>query len=264
MKGLIFNIMRYAIHDGPGIRTTVFMKGCPMRCWWCHNPESQLSEPENIKRERTLDGIVFKDIEIAGQWMDAEEVMEIIEKDRFFYDESGGGVTFSGGEPLMQPEFLEEILGLCKSKHIHTALDTCGIVSTDMLAGLTDKVDLFLYDLKFIDDDLHLKYTGVSNALVLENLRFLDSKQCQIWIRIPLIPGITDTEVNLAEIRDFLLTLPSAKKIDLLPYHDIARNKYKRLGRKYKLPAAGKVSEGKMEEIRKYFSESGFEVNIGG
>ncbi|MCX6235060.1 MAG: glycyl-radical enzyme activating protein [Bacteroidetes bacterium] len=264
MKGLIFNIMRYAIHDGPGIRTTVFMKGCPMRCWWCHNPESQLSEPEQINRQRTLDGIVFEDIEITGKWMDAEEVMEVIKKDRVFYDESGGGVTFSGGEPLMQPEFLEEILSLCKTEHVHTTLDTCGIESTEVLAGLTDKVDLFLYDLKFIDDDLHLKYTGVSNTPVLENLRFLASEHCQIWIRIPLIPGITDTEVNLNDIREFLLTLPSIKKIDLLPYHDIARNKYIRLGREYKLPAAGKVSEGKMDEIKSYFSESGYEINIGG
>jgi pyruvate formate lyase activating enzyme len=264
MKGLIFDIMRYSIHDGPGIRTTVFMKGCPMRCWWCHNPESQFIEPERITRNRTLDGVVFEDMEITGKWMDVDEVMEVIERDQVFYDESGGGVTFSGGEPLMQPKFLEALLSACKAGKIHTALDTCGYSSAKVLERMINKVDLFLYDLKLMNDNEHIRYTDVSNMLVLENLRLLSGKGCNIRIRLPLIPGITDTEENIKNIKDFLQTMPSVKKIDLLPYHNIARNKYKKLNREFKLGNIGVVSEDKLEDIKRQFCELQYEVNIGG
>ncbi len=264
MKGLIFDIMRYAIHDGPGIRTTVFMKGCPMRCWWCHNPESQSREPEWIKKDRILDGRTYETEEVSGKWMEEEEVMAEIRKDMVFYDESGGGVTFSGGEPLMQPLFLEHMLSRCGEQNISTALDTCGLASAAVIKKMIGKTDLFLFDLKLMDEKEHMTYTGVPNAGILRNLTLLAAAGAAVRIRIPLIPGITDTNDNLGRMRDFLAGLPGIRTIDLLPYHDIAGNKYRRLNLAYKLRDIHPMTGDRLEEIRKEFAGLHFETHIGG
>jgi len=212
-QGIIFDIKRYAIHDGPGIRTTIFLKGCSLRCQWCQNPEGQESNPEIILRSSrcatecsecvsvcpqeavSKDGnsieidkakcdlcakceevCVYEALEVVGREVAVQEVMEEVEKDKIFFDESGGGITFSGGEPLMQVDFLEPLIKEIKKKNIHVTLDTSGYVSFEDLERISDKVDLFLYDLKIMNDAKHKKYTGVSNKLILENLRNLQNK----------------------------------------------------------------------------------------
>ncbi|HJX06098.1 MAG TPA: glycyl-radical enzyme activating protein [Candidatus Nanoarchaeia archaeon] len=244
-KGLIFNIQRYAINDGPGIRTTVFLKGCPARCWWCHNPEAVKETPND--RLITVDDLLTE-----------------IKKDVIFYDTSGGGVTFSGGEPLAQPEFLEEILSKCKDDYINTALDTTGCAPKEVFERIIDKVDLFLYDLKLMDEKLHKKYTGISNELIHSNLQALVEKEKLAWIRFPIIPGITDLEENVAGLRDYVRSLETIKEISLLPYHRIAEAKYTRLGLENKMLGVEPPSQERMEKLKKYFEEYGFNVRIGG
>ena len=212
--GTIFNLQHYAVHDGPGIRVTVFLKGCPLRCWWCHNPESQTPQPDAH----------------VGRVMRVSEVMREIEKDVIFFDESGGGVTFSGGEPLMQPEFLRALLFECQRRAIHTALDTSGYAPPDVFEAMLPLVDLVLYDLKLIDDAAHRQYTDVSNAPILRNLALLAASHKPLRLRFPVIPGITDTETNLRDIWRVAAALPERPRIQLLPYHRIAAGKYQRLG----------------------------------
>lgn len=264
MKGLIFDIKHYSINDGPGIRTTVFFKGCPLRCWWCHNPESQARHEEIVIKERFLDGRSYRLEEISGKWLEASEVIHEVEKDGIYYDESGGGITFSGGEPLMQPEFLIELLKLAKERGYHTALDTCGHVAQQTLEKVMDLVDLVLYDLKLIDREEHIKYTGVPNDQVLRNLLFLAEKGKKIIIRFPVIPGITDTPENVTSMRDILLELHELEQIDLLPYHRIARNKYQRLSINYKLQELEEPSTDRMNELKDIFENAGLKVTVGG
>jgi len=203
-SGIIFDIKRFAVHDGPGIRTTVFFKGCLAHCWWCHNPESQSTEIQSVKKSSKLDAMIFEENESVGRKISADELLAEITKDSVYFDESGGGVTFSGGEPLMQPEFLETILKLCKHENINTTLDTTGYCSPEIMQSIHKYIDLFLYDLKIIDDKLHQKYTGLSNIQILENLKFLQSKKKDIIIRMPVIPGVTNTEKNINQILEFL------------------------------------------------------------
>ncbi len=264
MKGIIFDIKHYSINDGPGIRTTVFFKGCPLRCWWCHNPESQARHEEVVIKERSLDGRTYQIEEISGRWVEAEEVIREIEKDGIYYDQSGGGITFSGGEPLMQPEFLLELLRLAKERGYHTALDTCGHVPESVLKLVSDHVDLFLYDLKLIDSEDHLKYTGMTNDKVLKNLMFLSEMKKKIIIRVPVIPGITDTQKNIAALRDLLLELNGPEQIDLLPYHRIAKSKYQRLNMNYKLEELQEPTLEKLNELKEFFEGIGMKVTIGG
>ena len=262
LKGFIFDIKRFAVHDGPGIRTSVFLKGCPCSCWWCHNPESIKPYPQKITKTIFLDGKTFKKEEIIGSLMSVFDVMTEIRKDKIFYDESGGGVTFSGGEPLMQSEFLLELLKECKIENIHTTVDTSGFVNEGKLLEIIDCVDLFLYDLKLINNELHKKYTGVSNKVILQNLQILVNRHKPIIIRIPIIPSITDTNENLEEIIDFLNDLPAIKEINLLPYHNIAKEKYKRLNMEYhRYP---KVKQEKLDRIKHMFKHAGYKVKIGG
>jgi pyruvate formate lyase activating enzyme len=250
--GIIFNIQRFSVNDGPGIRTTVFLKGCQLACRWCHNPEGRAMEIEH------------KNGHIIGKAYDAEELMTIIEKDRVFYDESGGGVTFSGGEPLAQPEFLSEMLRLCRQAGIHTAVDTTGYADMDIFQDILPNTDLFLYDLKLMDPVLHLKYTEVSNHEILENLEFLIQNKAGIIIRIPMIPGITATQSNLGQIKNYLSRFRSKPEINLLPYHRIADGKY----RKFRIPNPMNGSNSLNEEDMKihaiHFEEAGFKVQIGG
>ena len=256
---MVFDIRRFTIHDGPGIRTTVFFKGCPLRCWWCHNPESQEAVVEEVKVQRTLDGRIFEKKLAVGSWQSAEEVMREIEKDEIFYSQSGGGVTFSGGEPLMQAEALKELLERCKLRGYHTTVDTSGHAENGSFRKILDLPDLWLFDLKLVDDLKHVEYTGVSNELALRNLEMLAKAGREVIIRYPLIPGITDGNSNLRGIVDLMNKL-DLKRIDILPYHDIARDKYRRMGRTFMMEATIGAGEEKICEVIDFFAGEGMAV----
>ncbi len=255
-KGVIFDIKKYALHDGPGIRTTVFLKGCPLNCWWCHNPEGQNPEPERIWSNQNTQK------EIIGREVSVEEVIAEIEKDLIFYDESGGGVTFSGGEPLMQHDFLDHLLTACQTRELSTTLDTCGYSSWEIIEKIKDKVDLFLYDLKMIDDKNHQKYTGVSVLPILSNLKRLEGEN--IIIRFPVIPGITDTEENVNQLVDWLSKLETIKEINLLPFHKIGYSKYLKLNRENVLLDLNPPSPERLNQLLDTFRGLGFITKLGG
>ena len=300
-KGIIFDIKRYAIHDGPGIRSTIFFKGCPLHCPWCHNPEGQEPQPEimwqanrcalectacvsscpqmAVKKEgkiviinrqkcdlcgQCVEACLYEALEIVGREVTVEEVMVEIEKDRIFYEESGGGVTFSGGEPLFQPDFLEALLEACRQRDIQTAVDTCGYVSSEIMERIAEKVDLFLYDLKIIDDSTHQEYTGVSNKLIFNNLKILVKKKKPVIIRIPLISGINDDQPNIKATVNFLRSLNGLKEVNLLPYHRGGTEKFRKLGKQNPQPQFKPSPETKIKEIKKMFERHGFLVKIGG
>lgn len=266
---ILFDIKKYAIHDGPGIRTTVFMKGCPLSCWWCHNPEGLLSKPQLIYDTTrciickecikacpqqaillTSEGLVNDRLrcrqcgvcaeicpaqarELAGKNESVECLLKIIEKDIPFYDESGGGVTFSGGEPLMQSENLFQILKECGRMGIHRAIDTSGFTDPDTMRRVAKETDLFLFDLKCMDSAKHRKYTGVCNEIILSNLEMLAKEGAKITIRIPLIPGINDDDENINQTGLFVSALPGLDTVHLLPFHDFYKNKYNKFSMKY-------------------------------
>lgn len=266
-KGIVFDLKKYSIHDGPGIRTTVFFKGCPLNCWWCHNPESQRTGAEDIEkyhRRKCLDLSYAVTREYIGREVTAQEVMQEIEKDTVFYDESGGGATFSGGEPLMQADFLCDLLIACQKKSIHTAVDTSGYVSAQIMKKVSQYTNLFLYDLKIMDDATHKAYTGVSNVLILENLRLLTEYKKDILIRFPVVPGFTDSADNIDEMIKFLRSLKTIRKIALLAYNHLGDEKYTRLGIVNRMGDTPSPSAQKMDEIKKLFSEKGFHVTLGG
>ena len=300
VTGLIFDIKKFSIHDGPGIRTTVFFKGCPLSCWWCHNPEGQSLGREIMFRERrcircgacqavctqgaiSMDGdVVSTDREkctlcgtcveacyaeareLVGREVTVAEVMAEIEQDVAFYDESGGGVTFSGGEPLLQRNFLLALLRACREKEIHTAVDTCGFATWETLDSLREHVDLFLYDLKSMDDARHLKSTGVSNELILGNLHRLSTLGHDIILRVPVIPGINDDDENIRQTGAFAATLSYLNRLDVLPYHRAGTEKYHRLNKVYELPEARPPSDERMAKIVRILRGFGLQIKIGG
>ena len=296
--GTIFNIMRYCIHDGPGIRTTVFFKGCPLQCWWCHNPEGLKSQkevfyhadkclqcgdclevcPHHAIENRgglfiTVDGECHltgkcADVcssearRIVGRDVTVDEVMKEIEKDVVFYDESSGGVTFSGGEPLMQPSFLEELLKYCKNGGIHTAVDTSGYASPEIFEKICQYTDLFLYDLKTVDDKTHREHTGASNELIMENLKIITSRQSKVVIRLPVIPGVNDDRKSILDIGQFVSSLRNIEEIDILPYHETGIEKYKRFGLQYRKPQTDSISRDKLDGIQEDLKRLGMQITI--
>lgn len=299
-KGIVFDIEPYAIHDGPGIRTTVYLKGCLLSCPWCHNPEGLAPEPEIVwwkaRCIRCFDCIrvcppqaitelpdaLSLDLdkcdlcgkcvevcpsgawEIIGKAMSVADVMREVEKDRVFYEESGGGVTFSGGEPLMQADFLADLLECCKERDIHTALDTSGYAEWETVERLSHNVDLFLYDLKFIDEARHLHFTGVSNEPILRNLRELSSRRNTMVVRLPLVPGINDDEDNIKAIGQFVASLANVEQISLLPYHKAGVDKYQRLRREYELPDILPPTSGRIAEVVGMLRQFGLTIKVGG
>ena len=220
MKGMVFDIKRGCVKDGPGLRTSVFLKGCPLRCIWCHNPESQ--SPQAQRAVATG--------EICGREMSVGEVMREVRRDKVFYSASGGGVTFTGGEPTMQFGFLVELCGAAKAEGIHVAVDTCGFAARECFAALFPCVDLFLYDLKCMDSARHREFTGVSNEQILENLKFLDAAGAKSWIRCPLVPGLNDSDADLAALRDFTRGLKNMETLEICPYHPLGLEKCAKFG----------------------------------
>jgi pyruvate formate lyase activating enzyme len=261
----LFDIKRFAVHDGPGIRTTVFLKGCPMDCWWCHNPESRKHELEEVSYLRKLGDKEIESKKIYGKVLKVHEIMGEIMKDKIFFEESGGGVTFSGGEPLSQVDGLLALLKACKIHGLHTAIDTCGYAQWQSFEKLLPFTDLFLYDLKLMDAQKHEHFTGVKNDRIIRNLKKLLSKQARVDIRIPVIPGVNDSEEEIWTFLNFLKTLPGkSSKVHLLPYHDIADNKYLKLNLKNRMKGMEKINGTGVEDIRAQFIDAGFEIGIGG
>lgn len=270
MKAIITDVKRFATHDGDGIRTTVFLKGCPLKCVWCHNPESispnvQLAYYEhkciscgmcvNVCEnkahiiaddkhvfERNLcvacgkcEALCLGDaLKIYGKEYSADELSEILTEDKAFYDNSGGGVTLSGGECLIQADFCAELLKKLKDENINTAIDTCGFVPKESFDKVMPYTDVFLYDIKAMDEDVHIKCTGQSNKLILENIRYLDSQNKAIEVRIPYIPNYNDKQID--KITDFLCNLKNVRKVKVLPYHNYAGSKYAALNINNTLP----------------------------
>ena len=264
MQGIIFDIKHYAIHDGPGIRTTVFMKGCPLGCWWCHNPESRSGEISSFLKKEKINGQEIVQKETVGKIYTVDEVLKEVEKDVVLYEESGGGVTLSGGEPFYQFDFLISLLKKFKKNEIHTCVDTTGHVNKEQLLKASHYTDFFLYDLKHIDDKQHIKYTGISNKKILENLKMLDEMGKSFEIRYPLIPGINDDEADLLRMLGFLQKLKSNPPINILPYHKIGSHKYERFNIKYKMDGIEEPSAEYIQKVKNTIEEAGFITSIGG
>ena len=256
-QGIIFDIKKYALHDGPGIRTTVFFSGCPLNCLWCHNPESnshKLSEASaSPKNHRKTDRAVS-----------VPELMVELLQDELFYDQSGGGVTFSGGEPMLQIDFLEAVLTECHRLGLHTTVDICGHVASESFARIHRLVGLFLYDLKLIDSEQHRQYTGESNELILDNLRQLDSWAKPYWLRVPMVPGHTDTDDNIDSIIALARRLKNLDTVCLLPYNRLGEDKYRRLGDQPPLGHLTTQTEAEMDLRAEQFRKAGIKVQIGG
>ncbi len=266
MKGLIFSVRRYSIHDGPGIRVTFFLKGCPLACQWCHNPEGISPLPEKAIRNNRVGGKTFQVEEEVGKYYTVKEILEIVDKEKVFISQSGGGVTFSGGEPMLQFEFLIEALKACKNAGYHTAVDTAGYSRAENYKAIMPFTDLFLFDLKHLDDKKHAGLTGVSNMIILENLRILAGEARSIMLRIPVIPGKNDDIEHMKAMRDFIGKIENSNvhRINLLPYHKIGSAKYKRFGREWKMEGVEPPSGEEMRLLKEMFSETGVKVKIGG
>ncbi|HOD81395.1 MAG: Benzylsuccinate synthase activating enzyme [Planctomycetes bacterium ADurb.Bin126] len=299
LSGTVFHIQRFSIQDGPGIRTTVFLKGCPLDCWWCHNPEGRSARAEVVTiesrcaacgacraacplnpgvafdgRPLPIDGCRLCGACVAacptgarrmiGQSMDAAGLMDEVLKDRVFYDDSGGGVTFSGGEPLAQPQFVAEMLRRCRKAGLHTALDTCGHVPADRLLEIAPLADLVLYDLKLMDEQAHLRYTGVDNRLILGNLRALARTHRNVCLRVPLVPGVNDSPAELEALASFADEIGTIRRVSLLPYHASGEAKFRRLGEDYRLGDARPLHPDAVDRAAWPFRKRGLTVTIGG
>lgn len=312
MISLIFDIRRYSINDGPGIRITIFMKGCPLKCKWCHNPESQSPEVQKLYTASkcigaqdcieecpegaltlTPDGVVTdferctlcgqcadacptKAIEMSGKLYSTDELMKIIERERVHIDQSGGGVTFSGGEPLMHPEFLIEMLKACGEKGLHRAVDTCGFAETNTLLEVARHTELFLFDLKLMDTEKHKQWTGISNQLILKNLKLLAETGAKINIRIPLIKNVNTDKTEIRKMAEFISKLPfkicgsetaspgGKLPVNLLPYHNIATGKYQKMEIPYNEGEMEEPTEADIRKAEEIFQSFGIETEIGG
>lgn len=299
-KGTVFDIKKYALHDGPGIRTTVFLKGCPMTCAWCHNPEGLEASPEVVygaegclgcgacvarcaQRALTLtpQGVAGDDAlcilcghcaevcpaqarELVGQRLPVSQVVDEVLKDLLFYDESGGGVTFSGGEPLQQPDYLQALLEACGRHEVHRCVDTSGQASWDTFARIAPHTELFLYDLKHMDGKAHRRATGVGNARILDNLERLDRLGAAIIVRIPLIPGFNDDVAAVGRAGQFIAALTGVATLHLLPYHGFQACKYTKLGRGYPGRNIDPEATRPVTEVADQLRDFGLTVEIGG
>lgn len=301
MKGLVYDIQRFAIHDGPGIRTLVYMKGCSLKCLWCSSPQTQSPKPEILHNEinckkcgkcieicpiRVIsmsdeDEIVInrdlcdncgdcvetclnQALKIVGDHVTVEELFKDINKDSPFYRRSSGGVTVGGGEPTMQSDFVEAFLKRCKKNYMHTAMETCGYVKWENLEKLVKYLDLVYMDIKHMDPEAHKELTGASNELILENIKKV-SEIRPLIIRIPVIPGLNDSEENISKTAEFALTLgKNLKRIDLLPYHKFGSMTYTRIGMEYKIEDIEPPSDAHMKKLKEIVESCGVIAQIGG
>lgn len=301
-SGLFLDMDRFAVHDGPGIRTIIFLKGCPLRCKWCHSPESQsihpqiLFQPErcstcgqcipvcpsealqsNSDNSQNPPILKFHDciacgscvkvcysnaLRIAGTPISVGQLVDEVRKDIPFFERSGGGVTVSGGEPLLQPHFTYHFLAACQQHGIHTALETSGYAPWDQLMNIAKKTDLMLYDVKLLESDLHQTYTGVSNQVILRNLQQLTSLT-SIQVRVPCIPGINDTEIQIGKLASYLAHI-GIREVALLPYNTAANAKYQWIGQAFPLPMKQTQSDSYMKGLALLCSNEGLKVQIGG
>ena len=287
IKGKILNIQRFCTDDGEGIRTTVFFKGCPLRCEWCHNPESQSRENELLydaercvdcmrcvavcptgaqsqaNRKHTFDRALCKAcgkcisnscdaLEIKGIYVTSEEILDEVIKDKPYYDNSGGGITLSGGEPLYQPEFCFDLLKKAKERGLHICMETCGFANEDAVRKSAEWVDTYLFDIKETDSERHKKYTGADNSLILKSLNLIDSLGKQIVLRCPLIPTVNDRVSHAKEIARIANGLNNVTEIVIEPYHSFGESKYARLGKPYSL---SHLSPPKSDEIEAFAKE---------
>lgn len=300
-RGVVFNIQRFSVHDGPGIRTTVFLKGCPLRCAWCSNPEALQAEPQIITRDakcircgkcveacpeqaiavvgnkRTIDWEHCNSclkcaevcpsgaIEATGRHMTVAEVMDPVRRDAGYYEHSGGGMTVSGGEPLVQWHFALQLLREAKEMELHTALDTTGCVDWKILDEALNFTDLVLYDVKHTNSARHQEGTGVPNERILDNLRRTAAKSgMRVWVRYPLIPCFNDSEQTLEELCSLVLSLqPAVEKISLLPYHKFGEAKYAALGKRYPWKDKPEMGEAQVEKLRKLVESHSIKVDVG-
>lgn len=287
-QGTVFNIQRFSLQDGPGLRTTVFLKGCPLACLWCHNPESRAPEVQLLRMEnrcmacgrcedeepaagpcRTRTALDMEDcptgaLQQVGRTLDAPTLVRELLQDRIFFDESGGGVTLSGGEPLLQASFLLAVLDLLAAQGVHTALDTSGFAPWDELRAAATRSSLVLYDLKLMDETRHRAATGQSNRLILDNLEALAAVHSRIWIRIPVVPGLNDDETDLECMARFLEALPGVRRVELLPYHRTGVAKFARLGLDYPLAGLAPPTGQRLEALAAIFRARGLTAAIGG
>ncbi len=265
MVGKVFDIKRFALNDGPGIRTTVFFKGCPLNCIWCHNPESISPVVEEYDQERILDGKRYTYKQKIGRLLTVSELESEILKDVQFYNQSGGGVTFSGGEPLFQGDFLIQEIKACKKNGLHVTIDTTGLCKTEKLDEINRYTDLFLYDIKFVSSELHLEYTGVNNHLIIENLDYLLSKNANIIIRVPVIPGVNDTPQCISDLKQFIKARShQIKELHFLPFHNIGSSKYDRFKKDYRLRGLKSQSANDLIYLKEDFKLLGIKTQIGG
>lgn len=296
MTGLTFDIHRFSLNDGPGIRTTVFLKGCYLKCEWCHNPESQSFKPQlSFNPEKCLhcfecikvcpnnahqikDNKHFVDwnrcdlarkcvdvcpsgaLKIIGTNTEVEFIISEVMKDKKYYDKTGGGLTISGGEPMAQFEFTKDLLVMAKQKGIHTALDTCGYGKQKYYKEILNYVDLFLFDYKFTNEKLHKDYTGVTNKEILTNLDYIYNNGASIILRCPLIPHINDNEEHLQGIKDIIKKYPLLKALELMPYHNMGRDKANRVGMEYSLSQQKNAEESDKQRWISYFEDE--EINV--
>ena len=302
-KAFIFNKQKYNMYDGPGVRTLVFFKGCPLRCKWCSNPEGLERKyqimfkpttcgscgscvpvcPQKIHSisstgehiiDRSIDCIgcgqcvevcVPDALKVAGQQVPVSELLEYIEQDRAFYDQSGGGVTLGGGEVTSQPEAAINLLQACKQEGLHTAIETCGYTKKETILRFAEYVDLFLFDLKHIDPDRHFELTGVRNEMILENLEELLMKRNHVKVRMPMLKGINDSEAEIRGVIEFLRPFREFKNfegIDLLPYHKLGVNKYVQLGMDYPIKGDPSLDDADLDRIEGWIREYDFPVSV--
>lgn len=297
----IFDIKPYAINDGPGIRLTIFFKGCPLACIWCHNPESISPKVQKLYSEKkcigaqkcievcpndamvlTNKGIITdntkcnlcglcaeacptKAFEISGKQYDIDQLIDRIEKERAFFESSGGGVTLSGGEPMMHADTAIPLLEELGLRGIHRTVDTCGYVSSKTITNFMNHTDLFLFDLKVVDDKKHLKYTGKSNEVIIENLKHLSKSNKDYIIRIPFIKGVNTSENDIIDFAELISSLPNKPlEISILPYHDIAKMKYKKMGSTYNDNGMEPPTDIDIENLVEIFKRYNLEISLGG
>ena len=295
--GLVFDIQRYSLHDGPGIRTTVFLKGCPLRCAWCHNPESMNAAPElRVFGSRCISCEACRDAcpigearpgelpdprvclacgscaeacptrgrEVIGRSTTVEALLDVLAADRPFYEESGGGVTFSGGEPLRQWRFLVRCLEAVRTRGYHAAVDTSGFATAQAIIRVSEVTDLFLYDLKVMDPVRHRQFTGVGLPPILRNLRILDERGATVWIRLPLVPGHNDDTANLEAVGRFVAGLRRTRRVHVLPYHRLASAKYERLGLVNPMVEIPSPAAADIDRAVAILASYGLDVHVGG